>query len=164
MKATEFEQKLGELRPDLFRFTKKFVQTREDSLDLVQETMLRALNYRSHFRENKNLTGWLYIIMRNTFINQYRKNSQSKNKTLGDSGFNLVKDYSTRKSDEHLHIDEVWKAINSISQELGKPFKMYLSGYKYDEIASALNVPIGTVKSRIFLARKEIRNQLPGYC
>jgi RNA polymerase sigma-70 factor (ECF subfamily) len=164
MKTEEFEHQLTELRPALYQFTKKFTRSSEDSCDLVQETLVKAWNRRASFRENKNLIGWLYIIMRNTFVNQYRKNLQLKNVVSGDLGFKSREANDATKADESTHIEEVWKVINSINPDLGKPFKMHLSGYKYEEIATELDIPLGTVKSRLFLARQEIRNQLPGYC
>lgn len=164
MKSTEFESQLAELQPQLYQLTKKFTRSREDSCDLLQETLAKAWRRRSDFRENKNLMGWLYIIMRNTFINQYRKSMQTKNMFVTDFRFKRLDDRWKVKSDEATHIQEVWKSINSINPELRNPFKMYLSGYKYEEIAKELSIPIGTVKSRIFLIRQELRRLLPGYC
>jgi RNA polymerase sigma-70 factor (ECF subfamily) len=164
MKSTEFESQLAELQPQLYQLTKKFTRSREDSCDLLQETLAKAWRRRSDFRENKNLMGWLYIIMRNTFINQYRKSMQTKNMFVTDFRFKQLDDRWKVKSDEATHIQEVWKSINSINPELRNPFKMHLSGYKYEEIAKELSIPIGTVKSRIFLIRQELRRLLPGYC
>lgn len=164
MESIEFTHQLAALEPALLRFTKRFVKSQEDSKDLVQETILKALSYKASFRQNKNLSGWLFIIMRNTFINQYRKQAQSRNNIVIDTQSLLRGDGRTvQTADETTFISEVWKAIDSISLDIAKPFKMYLSGYKYDEIATELNIPVGTVKSRIFLARQEIRSQLPGY-
>jgi RNA polymerase sigma-70 factor (ECF subfamily) len=164
MKTKEFEYQLAELRPALYQFTKKFTRSSEDSSDLVQETLAKAWKKRASFRENKNLIGWLYIIMRNTFVNQYRKNRQVKNRVTNDQPYKWRDDHGVTKADESTHLEELWKAINAINPDLVKPFKMHLSGYKYEEIATELNIPLGTVKSRLFLARQEIRNQLPGYC
>lgn len=163
MKIDEFELQLTELRPALYRLTKKFTRSREDSCDLIQETLAKAWSRRSRFRENKNLIGWLYVIMRNTFINQYRKDQHAKQLIVTDLRFKHLDGNGIVRSDESTHVKEVWAAINSINSELGKVFKMYLSGYKYEEIATELGIPTGTVKSRLFLARQEIRNQLPGY-
>lgn len=132
-------------------------------MDLLQDTMLKALSRKTKFREDINLKGWLYILMRNLFINQYRKN-----KTIGhrvdESYLNWTEDiYTFNRPDGITQIKEVWKIIDSIKIEFSKPFKMHLSGYKYQEIAKELALPIGTVKSRIFQARIEIQNQLIGY-
>ncbi|HEV8514455.1 MAG TPA: RNA polymerase sigma factor [Cyclobacteriaceae bacterium] len=163
MKTNEFERELANLRPTLLEFTRKFTNNRDDSMDLLQDTMLKALSRKTKFREDINLKGWLYILMRNLFINQYRKN-----KTIGqrvdESYLNWTEDTHTfNRPDGITQTKEVWKIIDSIKIEFNKPFKMYLSGYKYQEIAKELGVPIGTVKSRIFQARIEIQNQLIGY-
>jgi RNA polymerase sigma-70 factor (ECF subfamily) len=164
MKTEEFEQQLAELRPALYRFTKKFTSNREDSWDLVQDTLAKAWGRRSSFRENKNLAGWLFIIMRNTFINQYRKGLHVSNMVSEDSALRLIDYHRNTKSDDVTHVNEIWKTIGSMNPEFGKPLKMRISGYKYEEIANELKIPIGTVKSRIFMARQAMRNLLPGYC
>ncbi len=166
MNAAEFDMKLAQMRPELRVFTRRFTRDREESLDLVQDTILKALTYRSKFREDTNLKGWLFTIMRNTFINNYRKNQKAK------TSFDSTKDlYYLNVEDEHtfnrpaesMEFKEVWRNVNHIKEELLIPFKMYTTGYKYEEIAKHLSIPIGTVKNRIFHARKEIQKKLAGY-
>jgi RNA polymerase sigma-70 factor (ECF subfamily) len=166
MTATEFDLKLAQMRPELRVFTRRFTRDREESLDLVQDTILKALTYRSKFREDTNLKGWLFTIMRNTFINNYRKNQKAK------TNFDSTKDlYYLNVEDKHtfnrpaesMEFKEVWRNVNNVKDELLIPFKMYTTGYKYEEIAQHLNIPIGTVKNRIFHARKEIQKSLAGY-
>jgi RNA polymerase sigma factor (sigma-70 family) len=166
MTATEFDLKLAQMRPELRMFTRRFTRDREESLDLVQDTILKALTYRSKFREDTNLKGWLFTIMRNTFINNYRKNQKAK------TNFDSTKDlYYLNVEDKHtfnrpaesMEFKEVWRNVNNVKDELLIPFKMYTTGYKYEEIAQHLNIPIGTVKNRIFHARKEIQKSLAGY-
>lgn len=160
----KFELELAELRPTLLEFTRKFTTNRDDSMDLVHETILRALSRKSKFTEDTNLKGWLYIIMRNTFINQYRKDKISRTQHVDDSYLNRAADKNTfNRPDGLTHIKEVWKVVNALEAELSTPFKMYVSGYKYQEIAEELAIPVGTVKNRIFRARVEMQNQLVGY-
>jgi RNA polymerase sigma factor (sigma-70 family) len=164
METNKFEQKLADLRPTLLQFTRKFTTNRDDSMDLLQDTILKALSRKTKFREEVNLKGWLYILMRNMFINQYRKNKNSISRHVDDSHLNWTEDIHTfNRPDGAAHLKEMWSVVNSIKEEFGKPFKMYVSGYKYQEIAKELNIPIGTVKSRIFMARTEIQNKLVGY-
>ena len=73
MTATDFDFQISSMRPTLRGFTHRFTRDREESLDLVQDTILKALTYRNKFREDTNLKGWLFTIMRNTYINNYRK-------------------------------------------------------------------------------------------
>jgi RNA polymerase sigma-70 factor (ECF subfamily) len=166
MNATEFDLKLAQMRPELRVFTRRFTRDREESLDLVQDTILKALTYRNKFREDTNLKGWLFTIMRNTFINSYRKNQKAK--TSFDSTKDLyylnVEDQHTfNRPAESMEFKELWRNMNTIKEELLTPFKMYTTGYKYEEIAQHLDIPIGTVKNRIFHARKEIQKKLAGY-
>jgi RNA polymerase sigma-70 factor (ECF subfamily) len=104
--------------------------------------------------------------MRNTFINNYRKNQKAKTSfdTTKDLYYLNVEDHHTfNRPAESMEFKEVWRNVNDIKDELLVPFKMYTTGYKYEEIAQHLNIPIGTVKNRIFHARKEIQKKLAGY-
>ena len=162
----EFSHQIAGLRGDLQGFTRKFTLDREESRDLVQDTMLKALIYRNKFRENTNLKGWLFTIMRNTFINNYRKDQRKK--VISDQSkeyfFQSTEDEHTfNRPHENLEFNEIWKNVNNLREELLIPFKMHNSGYKYHEIAKHLGIPIGTVKNRIFHARKEIQKNLHGY-
>jgi RNA polymerase sigma-70 factor (ECF subfamily) len=166
MTAIEFTHQIAELRTVLHGFTRRFTMDREESRDLVQDTMLKALIYRDRFRENNNLKGWLFTIMRNTFINNYRRN-RKKIKLTDQSKdvlfLNTEEDHTFNKPHESMEFKEIWNNVNNLRGELLTPFKLYTSGYKYHEIAKQLGIPIGTVKNRIFHARKEIQKNLQGY-
>ncbi len=166
MTELEFDSHISELRPTLRAFTYRFTSNREESQDLVQDTILKALTYRDKFREDTNLKGWLFTIMRNTYINNYRKLQREKTShdTTKDLHFLNVEDEHTfNRPAGSLEFKEVWRNMNSIKDELLIPFKMHTTGYKYHEIAEHLKIPIGTVKNRIFHARKEIQKKLVGY-
>jgi RNA polymerase sigma factor (sigma-70 family) len=164
MKSGKIEHELADLRPTLLEFTRKFTNNRDDSMDLLQDTMLKALSQKTKFRDDVNLKGWLYVIMRNTFINQYHKDKKYIRQRVDESYLTRTEDTGTyNRPDKVTQIKEVWKIINSIKSDFRRPFKMHLSGYKYQEIADELDIPIGTVKNRIFQARIEIQNQLTGY-
>jgi RNA polymerase sigma factor (sigma-70 family) len=166
MKATDITLEIVNLRPELKLFTHRFTRDKEESHDLVQDTLLKALLYKDKFREQTNLKGWLFTIMRNTFINNYRKTQRYR--TMHDSTKELfylnVEDKHTFSSpDKHFEYDDIWKNVHEVKDEYLIPFKMYTSGYKYNEISEHLDIPIGTVKNRIFHARKEIQNKLREY-
>jgi len=166
MSATEFQHQIATLRPMLKVFTRRFTTNKEESQDLVQDTILKALTYCDKFRKDTNLKGWLFTIMRNTYINNYRKNQKAKTShdTTKELYFLNVEDHHTfNRPEGSLEFKEVWRNMNSIKDELLIPFKMYTTGYKYHEISEHLNIPIGTVKNRIFHARKEIQKKLVGY-
>lgn len=166
MTAIEFTHKVASLRPTLRSFTRRFTTDRDESLDLVQDTILKALTYRDKFRDDTNLTGWLFTIMRNTYINNYRKNQRSK--TSRDDTkelyyLNVEDTHTFNKPESSVEFKEIWRHVNTLRDELMIPFKMHTTGYKYHEIAKQLKLPIGTVKNRIFHARKEIQKKLAGY-
>lgn len=166
MTAIEFTHQVASLRPMLQGFTRRFTNDRDESLDLVQDTILKALTYRDKFRADTNLKGWLFTIMRNTFINNYRKNQRAK--TSQDSSkdlyfLNVEDEHTFNRPQESMQFKEIWRNVNDIKEELIIPFKMHTTGYKYHEIAEHLDLPIGTVKNRIFHARKEIQKKLQGY-
>lgn len=147
----------------LKRLSKRFTRDADESSDLVQDTMLRALAQKHKFTENNNLQGWLFTIMRNTFINHYRKRQRGKTfrDTARESFLLNVEDPHTFSSGEKTYAwAEMWKQVDSLKEELRIPFELHTSGYKYHEIGAHLNIPIGTVKNRIFHARKELQRRL----
>lgn len=166
MTAIEFNHRVADLQDTLQLFTRRFVKTQEESEDLVQETMLKALTYRNKFKANTNLKGWLYTIMRNTFINNYRKKQRAK--TSHDDTkelyyLNVADDHTFNTPDGSYQFKDIMNSISEVRDDLRVPFKMHVEGYKYQEIAEHLEIPIGTVKNRIFHARKEIQKKLTAY-
>lgn len=166
MVSSNISLEITGLRNDLKQFTRKFTRDREESSDLVQDTILKALTYQHKYTRDTNLKGWLFTIMRNTFINNYRKNQQAR--TLHDTTKDLyylnVEDrYTFNTPDGSFEYEDIMKNVSELKDELLIPFKMHASGYKYHEIAGHLDIPIGTVKNRIFNARKELQKKLSGY-
>jgi RNA polymerase sigma-70 factor (ECF subfamily) len=166
MTAVELTHQITSLRTALKSFTRRFTHDHEESSDLVQDTILKALMNMDKFTQDENLKGWLFTIMRNTFINTYRKNQRAKTSrdNTKDLYFLNVEDNHTFNCpDTRYEYQDIWKNVNQLRNELLVPFKMYTSGYKYHEIATHLGLPIGTIKNRIFHARKEIQKKLTGY-
>ncbi len=166
MTAVEFNHQIASLQDTLELFTRRFTKDQEESEDLIQDTVLKALTYRDKFKKNTNLKGWLYTIMRNTFINNYRK-AQRARTTHDDTKelyyLNVEDKHTFTSPDSTYEYKDIMKCVNSIREDLQIPFKMHVEGYKYHEIADHLEIPIGTVKNRIFHARKEIQNKLVAY-
>ena len=163
METQEISLQIAALGSTLKTFTRKFTSDQEESSDLVQDTILKALMYKDKFRENTNLKGWLYTIMRNTYINSYRKNQRARTSrdTTTELYFLNVEDKHTFSGPEtRYEYQDIWKNVEELKEELRTPFKLHTSGYKYHEIADHLGIPIGTVKNRIFHARKEIQKKL----
>jgi len=166
MTLVEFTAEVGRIAPELRSLTYRFTKDRDESKDLVQDTLLRALHYRRLYRRDTNLKGWLFTIMRNIYINNFNKTRlerATRDRTRDLPFLNIADDYTYRCPDGSAIMDEMWKEVNSIRKELREPFTMHLAGYLYEDIAEKLKIPLGTVKSRIFHARKEIQKKLPGY-
>ncbi|MEO1033906.1 MAG: RNA polymerase sigma factor [Bacteroidota bacterium] len=163
MKTANFESQITNLVQELHKYSRNFSRDHEESQDLVQDTILRALTYQSRFKENTNLKGWLYTIMRNIFINKYRKTKYDQtylDNTETSYHLNVPDNYTHHSPDRNYEYAEMWKNADTINPRWLTPFKLHTSGYSYIEIADQLSVPLGTVKNRIFMARKELQKQL----
>jgi RNA polymerase sigma-70 factor, ECF subfamily len=163
MTAIEFNHQLIVLEDKLSRFAISLTSNRDDAKDLLQDTMLKAITYRSQYVDYTNLKAWTYTIMKNTFINSYRKNVRQK--TVLDNTKDLFllsqnRDTFNVAPDSAYTEKEINRAIDKLDDDFKIPFKMHLAGYKYKEIADDLNLKIGTVKSRIFFTRKKLMNEL----
>src|SRR5689334_17377958 len=138
MATSEFTQEISSLHGVLKSFTRRFTTDHDQSLDLVQDTMLKALLFKDKFREDTNLKGWLFTIMRNTFINNYRKEQLARTTRdfTKDLHYLAKPDTHTFSSpDATIEYNDIWEHINSLHSDLLTPFKMHTSGYKYQEIA-----------------------------
>lgn len=147
-------------------FARKFTNDLEDANDLVQDTMIKALRYSDLYKEGTNLKGWLYTIMRNTFINSYRKVSRKNNiidTTEELSSAQLKTSAAVNLGENKFIMEDINKALAVLEPAHSVPFLMYFEGYKYHEIADELKIPIGTVKTRIHMARQVLKNNLKMY-
>ncbi|MFW6326943.1 MAG: RNA polymerase sigma factor [Bacteroidota bacterium] len=166
MTAMEFNYQLTSLKGNLERFALSLTQNMEDSKDLLQETFMKAIAYREKFVDHTNLKAWTFTIMKNTFINNYRK-AVKANTTFDNTDdlyyLNLNKESGFDSPESSYSTSEIEKAINELEDEFRIPFLMHVKGYKYKEIADKLNLKIGTVKSRIFFTRKKLMEALKDY-
>jgi RNA polymerase sigma-70 factor (ECF subfamily) len=163
MNSTQFHEKILSIQSNMFNFALILTGNRDDAGDLLQDTVLKALNNREKYIDNINFKGWILTIMRNIFINNYRKIIRSQtiiDQTEDLYHLNLSQDSGFDSPDGAYTIKEINIAINSLNSDLKTPFSMFLAGYKYNEIADKLILPLGTVKSRIFFARKELQKIL----
>ncbi len=159
----QFQTRLLSIQDNLMRFALTLTANKEDAQDLLQDTTLKVLDNQEKFVDNVNFKGWVMTVMRNIFINNYHKVLRVQ--TIMDSGADLYNidtiDHSGFDSPEATtDLKEINKAIEGLNEELRKPFAMFISGYKYNEIADTLNIPMGTVKSRIFVARQLLQSEL----
>ncbi len=166
MTQIQFNNALLDIRSKLRYYALSLTSDSERAEDLLQETMLKALTYRDKFTQNTNFKAWMYTIMKNTFINDYRRGVKTRN-TFEDSNNDLhllfSKDKAYPAPDSFYSTKEINNSIDALEDEYRIPFKMFLDGYKYKEIAEELGLPLGTVKSRIFFTRKKLEKSLQEY-
>lgn len=163
-----FEGKLIDLQVSMMNFALNLTSNKEEAKDLLQETTLRVLDNKEKYYENINFKGWVFTIMRNVFVNNYHRIVRIRNQTMIDQTeilcqLNKFQNYGSHTPENDFVTTEISNVINSVSDEYRIPFSMYVSGYKYEEIAQRFKMPIGTVKSRIFFARKRLQKLLADY-
>ncbi len=154
------------MQDNMFNFAMMLTANKDDAQDLLQDTTLKALDNQDKYIDNVNFKGWVLTIMRNIFINNYRKIVRSQtiiDQTEDLYHLNLSQDSGFDTPDKAFTIKEINKAINGLNNDLKVPFSMFLAGYKYNEIADTLSLPLGTVKSRIFFARQELQSTLKDF-
>lgn len=162
--SIDFDKSVVDSQDSLRGFALKFTGNEEEAKDLLQETMLKAISYREKFRKGTNLKAWMYTIMKNTFINNYRKAMRAN--TIIDTTEENYFINQTKVSKEHspesmYNYKEIKEVVNNLEDTYRIPFTMHYEGFRYKEISEKLGVPIGTVKSRIFLARRKLMLSLP---
>lgn len=166
MNKLEFNSLVIKHSDSLKLYARNFTKDQDDANDLVQETLLKAITYFKNFREGTNLKGWLYTIMKNTFINNYRRITKSNSfitKEEEISPMNLVVSATKNLGENKFMMEDINAALTMLSDDYYRPFTMYYEGYKYHEISEHLNIPIGTVKTRIHVARRVMKKTLASY-
>ena len=166
MTTQEFNSSLIGMKQDLSRFAMSLTSNRERALDLLQDTYLKAMINKDKFVDFTNLKAWVLTIMKNTFINNYRRNV--KENTIIDCTQDMYYiDYTHEKgfvtSESDFYHGEIEREIDTLNPEFRQPFRMHMEGYKYKEIANHLGLKMGTVKSRIFFARRKLMLMLKDY-
>ena len=166
MTSVEFSYSLNQLSGVLKPFALKLTRDIDDANDLLQDTMVKAYTNQDKFAEGTNLKAWLYTIMKNTFITNYQK--MVRRATFVDTTENLHYINSSATLIENsaygeFAIDDIYQAIDKLDEIFSTPFLLYYRGFKYHEIADRLSIPIGTVKNRIHIARKYLKQDLMVY-
>ncbi|MEP7373412.1 MAG: RNA polymerase sigma factor [Chitinophagaceae bacterium] len=166
MSAKEFNQVLLENADFLKPFAVNLTKDSEAANDLYQETLYKALANQEKYNVGTNIKAWLFTIMRNIFINDYRR--KAKQKTVFDNSandylINLKQASVANAAESSLRMKEITEAVHQLPEIFKTPFRLYFDGYKYQEIADVLAEPLGTVKSRIHFARKLLKERLTRY-
>lgn len=166
MTAVEFGFQVTQSYKRLRPFAVKLTRDYEDANDLLQETMVKAFLHRDKFMDGTNIQAWLYTIMRNTFISNYQRTMRRRTFIDTTDSLHYLNSpgyVAQNGAVGRFAMEDIQRAMSTIDEAHRKPFMLYFTGYKYNEIAEMLRLPLGTVKNRIHLARKELKEQLPEY-
>ena len=166
MSRVEFNEMLLSNADFLKPFAINLTRDTEAANDLYQETLYKALANSEKYNAGTNIKAWLFTIMRNIFINNYRR--RPKQKTIFDSTpneflINQKQATVSNAAETNLRVKEINNAIKQLPEIFKTPFLLYFDGYKYNEIADVLHEPLGTIKSRIHFARKLLKEQISRY-
>ena len=144
----------------LMRLAYSFTNDTNDAKDLFQETMLKAISKFHQFKPGTNLKAWVTTIMRNAYINQYRKNKRRRAYSLDEFDRGVYTPTEDNMSESNMISEEIMKQMETLRPNYKSLLEMIMNGYQYDQIAEHYQLPLGTVKSRIHLARKELYQKL----
>lgn len=166
MSNKEFSNLLVSNAAFLKPFAVNLTKNNEAANDLYQETLYKALANHEKYSAGTNIKAWLFTIMRNIFINDYRRNSKRRtvfDNTPEDYLINLSRVSVSNSAESSMNQKEIEAAIYGLPDTFRIPFQLYFDGYKYHEIATYLDEPLGTIKSRIHFARKLLKEQIHRY-
>lgn len=164
--STSIETRLLDLQSNMLSFAYSLTNSRDDAYDLVQDTTLKILGNKDKFVENTNFKGWAFTIMRNIFINNYRRSMRSAtiiDQTENAFHLNLSQESGFETPEGCFTVTEISEAISQFPEKYRRPFSMHIAGYKYEEIAEEMGLPLGTIKSRIFSARQTLQKRFADY-
>lgn len=165
MTTTEFNKQLAALNSRLFLNALRLSGNKENAKDLMQETVMRAFSRRDKFKEGTNFKAWTFTIMKNCFINDFRKRRNWRKVVFSiDDNMQIVMDQPVGNlTDAVVMMKELRNILDELSEANRIPFELHFDGFGYLEIAEQLDIPLGTVKSRIFFARKKLRSMIQGH-
>lgn len=166
MNANQFNLEINIHSAALKSYALKFTKDLEDADDLVQDTMVKAIRHFEKFQTGTNLKAWLFVILKNTFLNSYHRTAKKHALITQEdeiSSANLMKSSASNAAVGSFVMGDIKKALDALPQAYAIPFTRYVEGYKYEEIAQELRIPIGTVKTRIHAARELLKKRLEIY-
>ncbi|MDP2037415.1 MAG: sigma-70 family RNA polymerase sigma factor [Ignavibacteria bacterium] len=169
----DFEREAVPHMNAVFNFALRMTGDQDDANDLVQETYLKAFRFFDKFEKGTNCKAWLFRILKNSYINDYRKAVKEPNKVDYEDVQNF---YENVKSDEidskhyeqdafsNLLDDEITKVLSALPEDFRTAIILSdIEGFTYEEIADFVDIPVGTVRSRLHRARKMLYAQLYDY-
>lgn len=168
-----FEEELLPQIEALYTFAYHLTYNEEDANDLVQETYLKAHRFIESYQAGTNAKAWLFRILKNAFINQYRKKSKRPTEVDYEEVINFHDEEDSNYSSYHdlreemfqgMMGDEVTTAINSLPVDFRVIILLCdIEGFTYEEISKIVNIPLGTVRSRLHRARNTLKERLKTY-
>ncbi|MCM1033281.1 MAG: RNA polymerase sigma factor [Odoribacter sp.] len=166
MNSKSFQARIMAVQDNLLNFAYMLTANHDDAYDLLQDTTLKVLENEDKYVENTNFKGWAFTIMRNLFINNYRRRARSKivvDRSDDLYQINMSQSSGFESPEGAMSSGDIHLLIDKLSDDMRIPFSLHLAGYKYKEIAEYMNQPVGTIKSRIFFARKQLQKALTDY-
>lgn len=163
MTTMEFNTRILNEKQSLKNFALSLTHNLDDALDLLQDTYVKALTYREKFEDSTNLKAWLFTIMKNTFINSYRRTVKTKQIIQTNADVAMERAFKNNYCDiteSRLAAKFIIQKIATLEDQYKIPFTRYYNGFRYEEIAREMSLPLGTIKSRIFIARKILMDKL----
>jgi RNA polymerase sigma-70 factor (ECF subfamily) len=160
------EHDLVLMQSNMLNYALTLTTNRDEAKDLTQETTLKALSNIDKYYDNVNFKGWVFTIMHNLFINNYRRVVRTQTVLENSDNLyqlNLPQESGFGSPEGSFTYHEIMNVLDTFNDDYKTPFSMHFAGFKYDEIAKSLNLPLGTVKSRIFFARKRLQEILKDY-
>lgn len=160
---TSFENQILKMQGHIANFAIQLTNDKDEAKDLTQETLLKVFENKDKFKENTNLKGWLFTIMRNVFINNYRRKIYSSaimDTIKNNVHLNVSQELDLNSAEEIYSTNEILSLIETFPEYYKIPFLMFIRGYKYLEISEHLKIPLGTTKSRIFIMRQKLQKLL----
>lgn len=162
MTTLEFNNNVNKIESLLFGFAMRLTRNKENAKDLMQETMMRCFDKRDRFRKGTNFKSWSTTVMYNSYINHYRKAKTRKRVIKPVEDFNYMVENKSMEGNAYslIMMKELGGMVNKLTKDYKVPFQMFVQGFQYDEISKKLDIPMGTVKSRIFYARKKLKGMV----
>ena len=172
-KQNEFQNVVMPHKNDLYNYALAIARNSDDAQDLVQETYFKAYKNYHQFEGGTNSKAWMFMILKNTFINNYRKLKREPSKVDYDEIEDIYENLKSEQSKDNnldldfynnLFDDDLSSALAKLPEKMKEVFLLCdLEGYSYEEISEIVDIPIGTVRSRLHRARKLLQDELFGY-
>ena len=160
LQRNQIQEQLEHISNSLRAFSLKLTGNNDDAEDLFQDTALRIITNADKYNPGTNFKAWAVTIMRNIFINNYRKKVRRSliiDQTPNNYYLNSGSEETGNEGEASVTFNELMTLVDALPEDFRRPFMMAYEGYKYDEISEELDSPLGTIKSRIFFARKKLQ-------